>query len=63
MLRKTCRFGMRLTPELRAAAESAALDENRSITNWIERLIVQHLRQGQPSPERAAPRVADDLGG
>lgn len=42
---KTERLYIRLTPELKAKIQSAAEAEGRSISNYIEHLITQALKQ------------------
>jgi hypothetical protein len=39
---KTATMTLRLDPEIKAAAEAAAMREHRSITNLIEVLILNH---------------------
>jgi hypothetical protein len=47
---------MRIDPALKEAAEVAATDDHRSLTNLIESLLAKHLRnRGQPAPDREAP--------
>lgn len=41
---KTANFQMRLAPQLKAAAEVAAQRDNRSLTNLIEVLIINHCK-------------------
>jgi hypothetical protein len=41
---KTAQVNLRLDPALKAAAEQAAADDMRSLTSFIEKLIVDHLR-------------------
>ena len=38
-------YSIRLDPELRDKAEKQAASENRTLSNWIEKLIQDRLRQ------------------
>lgn len=42
---KTERIYLRLTPELKARIQAAADAEGRSVSNYIEHLITQALKQ------------------
>jgi hypothetical protein len=42
---KTMQINWRATPELKAAAEQAAEDDNRSLTGLIEKLLMDHCRK------------------
>lgn len=42
---KTERIYIRLTPELKEQIQAAAEAEGRSVSNYIERLITQALKQ------------------
>lgn len=42
---KTERLYIRLTPELKKKIQAAAEAEGRSISNYVERLITQALKQ------------------
>jgi len=37
---------LRLQPSLKAAAEKAAVDDQRSLTSLVEKLLTEHLRRG-----------------
>ena len=41
---RTSQLDLRLSPELKAAAEEAAADDSRSLTSLIEKLLVDHLK-------------------
>jgi hypothetical protein len=41
---KTAILTMRLQPQLKLAAQKAAVEDRRSLTNWIEVLIIQHCQ-------------------
>jgi hypothetical protein len=41
---KTAQVNLRLQPSLKAAAEKAAVDEQRSLINLIEKLLTDYLR-------------------
>jgi hypothetical protein len=42
---KTAQVNLRIKPELKAAAERAAVDDNRSLTSLIEKLLMDYLRK------------------
>ena len=42
--RKSLPVSVRLTPEVKAAAEEAAKDDVRSLSSLIEKVLVDHLR-------------------
>ena len=52
--RKTATLNLRIAPELKAAAEKAAADDNRSLTSLFETLLLSHLRDHGYSLEGAA---------
>jgi uncharacterized protein (DUF1778 family) len=35
---------MRVSPDFKAAAEAAATAENRSLTSFVENLVLDHIR-------------------
>jgi hypothetical protein len=41
---KTAPFQIRMRPSVKAAAEQAAADANRSLSSMIETLLIEHLR-------------------
>ena len=43
---------VRVTPEIKAAAESAAADDYRSVASLIEKALVEHLRHRGYLPPR-----------
>lgn len=43
--KKEATIGIRTTPEIKAAADVAARAERRSISQWIEGLIIEALRK------------------
>ena len=54
---KTAQVNLRLSPELKKAAEQAAVEDNRSLTSLIEKLLMDHLRKtgqtiGKPPRKR-----------
>ena len=51
--RKTATLNLRIAPELKAAAEKAAADDNRSLTSLFETLLLSHLRDHGYSLEGA----------
>lgn len=42
--RKTSTLNLRIDPALKDAAEQAAMDDHRSLTALIEKLLIDHLR-------------------
>jgi hypothetical protein len=42
---KTAQVNLRLQPTLKTAAEKAAADDQRSLTNLIEMLLTAHLQK------------------
>jgi hypothetical protein len=43
--RKTAQVNLRIEPSLKAAAEKAAGDDQRSLTSLIEKLLTDYLRK------------------
>ena len=43
--RKSKILNMRIEPELKDAAEKAAADDRRSLTSWVEKLMVDFLKR------------------
>src|SRR5262245_40579385 len=43
--RKTAQVNLRIHPKLKAAAEKAAADDNRSLTSLIEKLLMDYLKK------------------
>ena len=41
---KTLQFNMRMTPQLKEAAEKAAADDHRSVASLIEKLLERRLQ-------------------
>ena len=42
---KTATLNLRVDPEIKKAAEKAALDDRRSLTSMIEKLLTDYLRK------------------
>lgn len=42
---KTAQVNIRLSPELKKAAEQAAEEDHRTLTSLIEKLLIEHLRE------------------
>jgi hypothetical protein len=42
---KTAQVNLRIEPSLKAAAEKAASDDQRSLTSLIEKLLIDYLRK------------------
>ena len=45
MMAKTERVNLRLTPEMKEKLQKAADTENRTLTNYIENLIINALKK------------------
>ena len=43
--KKTHQLNLRISPELKALADKAAVDDQRSLTSLIEKLLTDHLKQ------------------
>jgi hypothetical protein len=56
--KKTAPFQVRMRPSVKAAAEQAAADENRSLSSLIETLLIEHLRLSGYLPAEAKKREA-----
>lgn len=41
---KTAAIGVRVDPDVKAAAEKAAADDRRSVASLLEKLLVDHLK-------------------
>ena len=54
---KTATINVRISPELKDAAERAAAKDRRSLTSLIEKLLDDHLREaGEPIGKPAGKR-------
>jgi hypothetical protein len=42
---KTLQFNMRMTPQLKEAAEEAAADDQRSVASLIEKLLTDYCKE------------------
>jgi hypothetical protein len=42
---RAAQVGLRLPPEIKAAAERAAADDHRTLTSLIEKLLADYLRE------------------
>lgn len=42
---RTASIGIRVEPEVKAAVEKAARDDDRTVAQWIERLMIRELRE------------------
>lgn len=51
---KSALVQLRMRPSLKAAAEKAAVDDERSLTSLIEKLLADHLRKKGYLPKRDA---------
>lgn len=45
MAKKTHPMSFRLSPEVKAAAEKAADDDHRSLSSYVEKLLIEQLRK------------------
>jgi len=63
-MKRTEAIGIRVTNDVKAAAIDAALDDNRSVSSLLEKLLIDYLvSQGyvktpQTRPRRQYPRLA-----
>lgn len=53
---KTSVMTLRVSPEIKAAAELAAERDHRSVTSLIEVLILNHCRRMKIHPETSQPK-------
>jgi hypothetical protein len=55
---KSAPFMVRMRPDVKAAAEKAAVDQNRSLASLMETLLIEHLQEGGylPSADKGKPR-------
>lgn len=53
---KSAVLNLRIEPEIKAALEQAAKDERRSVTSYVEMLLIPHLRATGylPDPKKRA---------
>lgn len=49
--RKTANLNLRIAPALKAAAEKAAADDQRSLSSLIEKLLTDHVRDRGYNPQ------------
>jgi hypothetical protein len=42
---KTAQVNLRIDPDLKALAEKAAAQDNRTLTSLVEKLLMDHLRR------------------
>jgi predicted HicB family RNase H-like nuclease len=45
--RKTAAISLRLYPHIKEAAERAAKEERRSLSDWINQLLVEHCNRNR----------------
>jgi hypothetical protein len=48
--RKTAQVNLRVDPALKAAAEKAAVDDQRSLTSLVEKLLTDYLKRKRALP-------------
>lgn len=41
---RTASIGIRVEPEVKAAAEKAAGDDHRTVASLVEKLLIEHLK-------------------
>ncbi len=59
---KTSAISVRVSDEVKSAAEKAAADDSRSVASYVEKLLNEHLREkGYLRPTEEA-RTAKDRG-
>jgi hypothetical protein len=49
---KTATVNLRISPELKAAAEQAAAEDHRTLTSLIEKLLLDHIKEQRPAKRR-----------
>jgi hypothetical protein len=59
---KTAPFQIRMRPSVKAAAEEAAADANRSLSSLIETLLIDYLRANGYLPAEAKQQEAKKKG-
>jgi hypothetical protein len=42
---RTAAVSLRVEPEVKAAVEKAARDDDRTVAQWVERLMIRELRE------------------
>ena len=42
---RTASIGIRVEPQVKAAAEQAAADDHRTVASLIEKLLIEYLRE------------------
>jgi hypothetical protein len=42
---RTASIGIRIEPDVKTAAEKAAAEDGRTLANYIERMLIEHLRE------------------
>ncbi len=57
---KTAVMTLRVSPQVKAAAELAAERDHRSVTSLIEVLILDHCRRLDIRPETTSPKETND---
>jgi hypothetical protein len=50
---RTASIGIRVEPEVKAAVEKAAKADDRTVAQWIERLMIRELRENGYLPQTA----------
>jgi hypothetical protein len=46
--KRTAPLGLRIAPSLKAAVEKAAQADQRSVTSFVEKVLIERLRKGAP---------------
>jgi hypothetical protein len=52
---RTAQVNFRISPELKKVGESAAADENRSLSSLLETLLLDHLKANGYLPKNGKP--------
>ena len=63
-MKRSATIGVRVDPQVKRAAEDAALDDHRSVASLLEKLLIVYLRKAGYLHGEASLRVieeADDL--
>jgi hypothetical protein len=55
---KTATLNLRIEPAIKRAIEQAARAERRSVTSYVEMLVIPHLRAGGYLPDDRKPKRA-----
>ncbi len=59
-MKRSAAIGLRVDPQIKRAAEVAALEDYRSVASLLEMLLVRHLTKSGYLNGKASVRMADD---